>query len=470
MNVMFSSTAAVGTKGAVSGSTNGTNAVTGGDAFGQALVQALGGMAVQDGQTGTLMLQGNLNNPLLGNLQEGGLLEQLIAQFMAQLQQTDGELEHNEPLLQQLQDWLKQADELLAAMMAPQGNMMEAAVGAEEQESLDLASHPQTLRFAVQDKLMQLLSLVNGNGMDTNNAVAEQQTKMAAVSMLQLLQETGKNSPAGSPHAKLDDANASNSALIQRLQALLNDTGAANLANNTQNAVPTHTEQLAQMLKSLQTILNQVGKTAGAATQKMPIDVSSEAMTQDDKAEELPQTFTAGQMALRTHEAPVMKAAPQVIHAQQFATEMSNFVVKQMDFVKLHGVSEAKITLFPEHLGQVDIRITVQNGNLVAQFMTEHAMAKDVLENQMVQLRSALQAQGLQVEKLEVSQNQSLSSQMFQEQRQPNSGQRGSEQQNKNRVSAVEDGSNAGFGEELEGEEQKNVNEVGYGSSFTATA
>lgn len=47
----------------------------------------------------------------------------------------------------------------------------------------------------------------------------------------------------------------------------------------------------------------------------------------------------------------------------------------------------------------------MQNGHLVAQFMTEHAGAKDMLEQQMNQLRAALQSQGLQVEKLEVTQN-----------------------------------------------------------------
>lgn len=62
-------------------------------------------------------------------------------------------------------------------------------------------------------------------------------------------------------------------------------------------------------------------------------------------------------------------------------------------------------------MGQVDVKITMQNGNLIAQFLTEHSGAKDMLEQQMSQLRSALQSQGLQVEKLEVSQNSALLSQ-----------------------------------------------------------
>lgn len=63
----------------------------------------------------------------------------------------------------------------------------------------------------------------------------------------------------------------------------------------------------------------------------------------------------------------------------------------------------------------MDVQITLQNGQLVARFMTEHVMAKDMLEQQMMQLRSSLQSQGIQVERLEVTQNSSLGSEMYQD-------------------------------------------------------
>ncbi|MNZ82843.1 flagellar hook-length control protein [compost metagenome] len=101
---------------------------------------------------------------------------------------------------------------------------------------------------------------------------------------------------------------------------------------------------------------------------------------------------------------------------------MSRFLVGKFDIIQANGMSEAKISLFPEHLGQVDVRITMQNGLLTAQFVTEHAFARESLEAQMAQLRLALQAQGLQVNKLEVTQNTALSSHMYQDGRQQGNG------------------------------------------------
>lgn len=99
-------------------------------------------------------------------------------------------------------------------------------------------------------------------------------------------------------------------------------------------------------------------------------------------------------------------AATSFVVADEFAQSMTGLIVQKFDVSTLNGVSEAKLMLYPEHLGQVDVRITMQNGILTAIFQTDTALAKDMLDNQMAQLRSALQAQGLMVDKLEVSQGQ----------------------------------------------------------------
>lgn len=90
--------------------------------------------------------------------------------------------------------------------------------------------------------------------------------------------------------------------------------------------------------------------------------------------------------------------------AEEFADTMEGLIVQKFDIRSLGGATEAKLMLFPEHLGQVDVKISMQNGVLTAVFQADNAMAKDMLENQMAQLRAALQAQGLNVEKLEVTQ------------------------------------------------------------------
>ncbi|MBW7453713.1 flagellar hook-length control protein FliK [Paenibacillus sepulcri] len=124
----------------------------------------------------------------------------------------------------------------------------------------------------------------------------------------------------------------------------------------------------------------------------------------------------------------------QPVPVQQFAENMQNLIVKQFHVSSADGVSEARISLFPEHLGQVDVRITVQNGLLTAMFMTDTSAAKDMLENQMAQLRASLLTQGLQVDKLEVSQN-TVQTSLFQDRQ----GQSGRDQQSGKRGKGKDD-------------------------------
>jgi len=157
---------------------------------------------------------------------------------------------------------------------------------------------------------------------------------------------------------------------------------------------------------------------------------------------------------------------PQPVPVAQFADTMSGMVMKQFDVTTVNGISEARISLFPEHLGQVDVKITIVGGQLTAMFTAENGMARELLENSMHQLRGALQQQGLQVERLQVTQSDQPQQQTFQEQRQPGSGQQhaSSEQHKSPRASAAEDS----FEEELSHEAIRQ--ELDYGSGINVTA
>jgi flagellar hook-length control protein FliK len=108
----------------------------------------------------------------------------------------------------------------------------------------------------------------------------------------------------------------------------------------------------------------------------------------------------------------------QPITAQSFVQDMSQFVMKNFKVDALNGFSEARLTLSPENLGQVDVKLTMHNGQLVAHFAAQTVLGKEMLEGQLAQLKQSLQGQGLQVERLEVTQNSSLQSSLFQDQRQ----------------------------------------------------
>ncbi|MBM7564613.1 flagellar hook-length control protein FliK [Paenibacillus sacheonensis] len=120
----------------------------------------------------------------------------------------------------------------------------------------------------------------------------------------------------------------------------------------------------------------------------------------------------------------------QPVPVQQFASTIQGMVVKQFNVSTVNGISQAQLTLYPEHLGQVNVNISVHNGALTASFVTDTVTAKDMLENQMAQLRSALQSQGLQVDKLVVSQT-SVQPNLFQDRQGAQGQQQGSTKRDK---------------------------------------
>jgi flagellar hook-length control protein FliK len=166
--------------------------------------------------------------------------------------------------------------------------------------------------------------------------------------------------------------------------------------------------------------------------------------------------------------AAISAQLPAQVPVQQFAEQIEKFLVKQFLLTQGNGVSEAKLTLTPEHLGQVDIRLVMHNGQLTAQFMTDNSVARDLLENQMSQLKTALNGQGLQVERLEVVQQPASSSNasfLHQEHRQHNSG-NGNGSNGRTKGDLYEDP--AVFAAELE--RTSFLREFGYGSSLNVTA
>ncbi|WP_160643233.1 flagellar hook-length control protein FliK [Chengkuizengella marina] len=108
-----------------------------------------------------------------------------------------------------------------------------------------------------------------------------------------------------------------------------------------------------------------------------------------------------------------LEVVKQPIEARNFTQEMSQFVFKTIRFSQFNGIAEARISLIPEQLGQVDVHMKLENGQLVTQFMADKLIGKEMIESQLPQLRIALQNLGIQVDKVEVVQMNSTSSSML---------------------------------------------------------
>lgn len=435
MTLVFQSTTST-VSGAISGGKTSDNGKTSSvDGFGQALVQQMtnAGTPTQSTPTAkdtaqmmlnasvqmlkdlTMFSQGSqaIDKPELsmaeGNTDQEGTLDfsQMILSLMKDLEKLEEALEKDPSLLQELQAWLMQASTVLSnvQVQGQQAGVQQQLPEGDVQSISPLAAHPETIRFAVQDTLTQLSNMLKNN---TLGDQAKPQLMQLAQSFQTLLTEGGDGKSKEIVQNKSQVASAVASYL------------------DGEEPVSVDRKELPVSIKPVTSSV-QTFDAKERLTAKLIDGGSTEEAATGNTDSITEQNFTAGQLALRTGSTAPVKAMAQPIPVNQFANEMTNLVVNKLEFVKLQGFTEARISLNPEHLGQVDIKITMQNGQLVAQFMTRNSDARELIDQQMSQLRSALQGQGLQVEKLEVTQSsQSSSSQFYQDGRQPGSGQQDS--------------------------------------------
>ncbi|GGH59502.1 hypothetical protein GCM10008014_33200 [Paenibacillus silvae] len=298
-------------------------------------------------------------------------LSDKLKKLFGDLDALEEALENDPALLAGLQTLIQQLYALLNnnSNSKQQGslndNAAEQANAGKSVSVMELSQHPAAVRFVLQDVLTQL---------------AEE------------LQKPDRSLLQSAPEFKQ---------LLQELQAQLKQAGVETDGKKGWAELRTILDTFSVKEQSVQTV--NTAKADSVQTSDADAQIHNTGVV------------TAGELSLRSSGTAAGKPAEPVMQASLFAKEMTKFVVNKLDVVQQKGFSEATISLRPEHLGKLDVQITLQNGQLVARFMTEHVMAKDMLEQQMMQLRSSLQSQGIQVERLEVTQNSSLGSEMYQD-------------------------------------------------------
>lgn len=107
-----------------------------------------------------------------------------------------------------------------------------------------------------------------------------------------------------------------------------------------------------------------------------------------------------------TNAAPAAKKdqiQAQRVSVDQLFSEVVDVVKNQASIKKAVEFVEAKFSLTPEKLGDIDVKLSIHKGQVTAQFTADTLMGKESLESQISSLRSALTQQGLQVDKIEIS-------------------------------------------------------------------
>ena len=175
--------------------------------------------------------------------------------------------------------------------------------------------------------------------------------------------------------------------------------------------------------------VSQQQEASGISLEPMNLEENSQALTATTATD----TTKAGQAAGRTE--PIVPTA---------TVRMSNLIEELGEVLRstfrLNGTGEGtqiKVSIFPQHLGHLDIRITELNGKIAAQIFTSSLVTKEVLDLQVNQLRNSLLQQGVTVDKIEITQQHS--SQSFGQQH-AHPDQRSSQQQKQGTASGNKNG------------------------------
>lgn len=100
-----------------------------------------------------------------------------------------------------------------------------------------------------------------------------------------------------------------------------------------------------------------------------------------------------------------MTEVAEAVKAQAKAADPAEIVKQIVEKLKVdfrQDVTEIKLTLKPESLGDVSLKISVQNGVVTAQFTAESQRVKEIIESNFAELKNSLNEKGVQVSELTV--------------------------------------------------------------------
>ena len=133
------------------------------------------------------------------------------------------------------------------------------------------------------------------------------------------------------------------------------------------------------------------------------VQEAPEVMLQEAQPVEV--TTAANPTTIETQAAAVQSAAQAAAASSAVPSQIMQQIVAHVKTIAPENFSELRLTLRPESLGDVSMRIAVQNGVVMALFVAESLRIKEIIESNFNQLRDALEEQGIAVSELFVSVN-----------------------------------------------------------------
>ena len=144
-------------------------------------------------------------------------------------------------------------------------------------------------------------------------------------------------------------------------------------------------------------------KPSGLQNDLSAIDQTNSKVIQVD-GEAKDNSFLASQESLPNHMTRLEHAGRSAEVAQRsLAAQTMNQIVQKAILLNINGQNTVQIDLKPDFLGHIRMQIVTENHQVAVRIMAEIPFVKDMLESNLNQLKAELQAQGLEVDELEVS-------------------------------------------------------------------
>lgn len=262
------------------------------------------------------------------------------------------------------------------------GKLTDLLLAVQQQSAAAGEGSTVTLPEAVTRLLQQVETLMQ----QTNVTKAEQQTNSAGKSKAMVM----LHSPARFASESQVKANHDVSVAMLRMRQ-------ASQTYQAETLTAKATDQLSRVREAFQASFGAVEEMDGR-----------QAVQADEQSATVPIAFKTD---VTPWTAKAESAAPAMyrMDVNRFVQEAVHTFVKSMKITQTQGLSEAKLILYPQSLGQVDVKIVNQNGVITVHFAADTAAGRDALDQQISQLRTALINQGLQVERIEVTHTSSAS-------------------------------------------------------------
>ncbi|MEG0472946.1 MAG: flagellar hook-length control protein FliK [Solibacillus sp.] len=192
---------------------------------------------------------------------------------------------------------------------------------------------------------------------------------------------------------------------LQQLAQLLK---MAALLGNKTDMLYQQEQQLGQLKDLLQSMLSQVTtmqqqEAPKSTFQQLVQQVTQQTVTKTEQETSTPvglQQQQVSQVKTVTITLPAEKPA----QSEALLKEIQN-LLNRSQLSGQQGNMKLLLKLFPENLGQIRIELVQKDGMLTARLLASTALGKELLDNNINQLKSGLVAQNIQMERIDVAQS-----------------------------------------------------------------